>query len=152
MRSMIQTTLLILLLGINVALGQTNGFCTLAWADEFNTLTSDWTKDETCYGGGNNEMECYTARDKNVFIDNGALVLKAYRETYTGSQSGCTDIQGCTWTKPYTSGRVNTAASKSFLWTIRSESQASLRNSAVACNLVATHRLLLWRMGCFWRD
>jgi beta-glucanase (GH16 family) len=117
MRSMIiQTTLLILLLGINVALGQANGFCNLVWADEFNTLSSDWTKEQTCYGGGNNEMECYTARDKNVFIDNGALVLKAYRETYTGSQSGCTDTQGCTWTKPYTSGRVNTAASKSFLY------------------------------------
>lgn len=114
MRSMIRTTLLTLLLGINVALGQTNGFCTLAWADEFNTLSSDWTKEQTCYGGGNNEMQCYTARDKNIFIDNGALVLKAYRETYTGSPNGCTDVQGCTWTKPYTSGRVNTARSKSF--------------------------------------
>jgi beta-glucanase (GH16 family) len=60
-------------------------------------------------------MQCYTARDKNIYIENGALVLKAYRETYTGSQSGCTDINGCTWTKPYTSGRVNTASSKSFL-------------------------------------
>jgi beta-glucanase (GH16 family) len=105
-----------MLLGFNLALGQANGFCTLAWSDEFNTLSSDWTKEQTCYGGGNNEMECYTARPKNVFIDNGVLVLRAYRETYTGSQSGCTDSQGCTWTKPYTSGKVNTAASRSFLY------------------------------------
>jgi beta-glucanase (GH16 family) len=112
---MIRTTLL-MLLGFNLALGQTNGFCTLAWSDEFNTLSSDWRKDQTCYGGGNNELECYTTRDKNVFIDNGVLVLRAYRETWTGSQSGCTDTQGCTWTKPYTSGKVNTAASRSFLY------------------------------------
>jgi len=107
----------ILLLGIHMALGQTNGFCNLVWSDEFNgnSLSSDWTKEVTCNGGGNNELECYTARDKNVYLQNGVLVLHAYRETYTGSQSGCTDTSGCTNTQSYTSGRVNTANSHSFL-------------------------------------
>lgn len=110
--------MILLLLGINMALGQTNGYCNLVWSDEFNgpTVSSDWTKEATCYGGGNNELECYTPRDKNIYIENGALVLHAYPETYTGSQQGCTDSQGCTWTKPYTSGRVNTAATKSFTY------------------------------------
>lgn len=104
--------LLVVSLGLSLTLAQTNGFCNLVWNDEFDgpTLdTSKWQKEANCHGGGNNELQCYTARDKNVYMEDGKLVLKAYKERYTGTQAGCTDTQGCTNTKDFTSGRVRSA-------------------------------------------
>jgi len=96
--------------------GQTNGYCNLVWNDEFSGTqldTTKWTKEVTCSGGGNGELQCYTPRAKNIFLEDGSLVLKAFKETYTGTQQGCTDSNGCTDTKQFTSGRVNTASSPS---------------------------------------
>jgi len=117
----------LLALGLSLAQASTNGFCNLVWSDEFSgpNVASHWQKDRACHGGGNNEMQCYTDRAKNIFIEDGKLVLKAFRETYTGSWSGCTNDYGCDWTKPYTSGRLNTRNSAS--WTYgRFETRAKL--------------------------
>lgn len=75
----------------------------LTWSDEFNGLadespdTSKWNFNiGTGQGGwGNQELQYYTNRPKNVSMDGeGNLVITTYRESYAGS--------------PFTSARINT--------------------------------------------
>lgn len=74
----------------------------LVWSDEFNDSTgtspdsTKWTFDLGNNGGwGNQELEYYTNRPKNVSMDgNGNLMLTAYSESYGGSS--------------FTSGRIKT--------------------------------------------
>lgn len=85
----------------------------LVWADEFdgNDLDfSKWEIEESCWGGGNSERQCYTNRFKNVEVVNGVLRLKAYRETVTGPEfpQGYPDGRGRQITQKYTSGKVRT--------------------------------------------
>ena len=58
----------------------------LVWADEFDgeALDPAWNRIEDCWGGGNDERQCYTARPENVAIEDGMLVLTALEESYTG--------------------------------------------------------------------
>lgn len=75
----------------------------LAWADEFNGTeinTSDWTHEIGGHGWGNNELEYYTDRADNSFISEGALVIEAKKENFSGSQ--------------YTSARMITKDKKTF--------------------------------------
>jgi len=70
---------------------------TLSWSDEFNGATLDQTKwgyDTGGGGWGNGELEYYTSRTNNVYLQNGNLVVEAIQEPYLGSQ--------------YTSGRILT--------------------------------------------
>ncbi len=70
---------------------------TLAWADEFNGTaldTSKWNIEVNGNGGGNNELQYYTARQENIRVTGGELVIEARREAYMGKQ--------------YTSGRITT--------------------------------------------
>jgi len=69
----------------------------LVWQDEFNGNSLDTTKwqyEVDCNGGGNNELQCYTNRNSNVQVKDGALHITARPENYANKQ--------------YTSGRVNT--------------------------------------------
>lgn len=73
------------------------GGWTLAWADEFNGTsldTSKWNIEVNGNGGGNNELQYYTARQENIRVTGGELVIEARREAYLGKQ--------------YTSGRITT--------------------------------------------
>ena len=59
----------------------------LVWADEFEGSTLDlskWSYNVDCWGGGNNERQCYTDRQENVAVDNGILKIKAIKEKYRG--------------------------------------------------------------------
>src|SRR5262245_66385774 len=62
----------------------------LVWRDEFNGPTGSavdpakWVSETGGGGWGNNELEYYTNRPVNAHIENGALVISALRETYTG--------------------------------------------------------------------
>src|SRR5689334_124897 len=63
----------------------------LVWSDEFDGAAKappDQKKWGFVTGGGgwgNNELEYYTSRTKNAFLDgNGKLVIQAFRENYTG--------------------------------------------------------------------
>ena len=65
----------------------------LVWADEFDaeSITHNWTPqvgDGTAYGipsgWGNNELQYYTERPENAFIDDGKLVIEAIKEDYKG--------------------------------------------------------------------
>ena len=78
----------------------------LAWSDEFNGPEIDRTKwdfdrgsgmmanGEWLAGWGNNELEFYTPRPENAFINEGMLHLRAVKESYKGCQ--------------YTSARIKT--------------------------------------------
>jgi beta-glucanase (GH16 family) len=64
---------------------------TLRWADEFDGDAgsvpdqSKWNYDVGGNGWGNNELETYTRRTDNAFLDgNGHLVIKLIKETFTG--------------------------------------------------------------------
>ena len=74
---------------------------TLVWQDEFNGPAIDlshWTHEVNAWGGGNNELQYYTARPQNSFIQDGKLVIRAIKETFTGPEG----------TRGYTSARLNT--------------------------------------------
>lgn len=70
----------------------------LVWHDEFAGTavdTSKWSYEVNGDGGGNNELQYYTARAQNSFVTNGVLVIQALQESYLG--------------KSYTSARMRTA-------------------------------------------
>lgn len=63
---------------------------TLVWSDEFSGPTVDssiWTFNTGGSGFGNGELQYYTARPENVYIDNGNLVIEARRESYLGDKA-----------------------------------------------------------------
>lgn len=78
---------------------------TLAWSDEFSGPDgsapdpSKWTYDLGGGGWGNNELESYTNRLENSYIDGGNLVIQALKESYTGPDGVA---------RNYTSARLKT--------------------------------------------
>lgn len=90
-----------------------NGDWQLAWSDEFNGSagtgvdTNKWVYETGGGGWGNGELENYTNRTDNVYMEqdpnnanNRFLVIKAIQEAYGGNQ--------------YTSGRIKTQGKFSF--------------------------------------
>lgn len=56
---------------------------TLVWEDEFDGEAIDpdkWEHEVNCWGGGNNEAQCYTDDPANSFVDNGFLHITARYE------------------------------------------------------------------------
>ena len=73
----------------------------LIWNDEFSGTEIDaskWEHEVNASGGGNNELQYYTDRKVNSFIEDGALVIQALKEQYTGPEG----------TRSYTSARLRT--------------------------------------------
>ena len=69
----------------------------LVWNDEFSDKNIDqtkWSHEVNGDGGGNNELQYYTARAENSHIENGNLIIEARKESYLG--------------KNYTSARMRT--------------------------------------------
>jgi beta-glucanase (GH16 family) len=59
----------------------------LVWADEFDGTALDrskWAPEESCWGGGNFERQCYTDRPDNIVVADGLLLLKTKKERFTG--------------------------------------------------------------------
>lgn len=53
------------------------------WRDDFNGRELDWTKwtvEENGHGGGNNELQYYLDRPRNLRVEGGHLILEAHRE------------------------------------------------------------------------
>lgn len=77
----------------------------LTWSDEFDEPkgspadSSKWSFDIGGNGWGNNELETYTSRTTNSYVENGRLVIKALKENFTGPDS---------ITRNYTSARLLT--------------------------------------------
>lgn len=85
----------------------------LVWADEFNSGTLDrskWAPEVSCWGGGNEERQCYTDRPDNIQISDGHLKLIAKPEKYTGPlyPQERRRFDAARATKHYTSGKVRT--------------------------------------------
>ncbi len=73
----------------------------LVWHDEFeneNIDLSKWEFEVNAAGGGNNELQYYTDRSENAYIESGKLVIKAIHSTYTGDDG----------VRDYTSARIRT--------------------------------------------
>ncbi|MEQ8818910.1 MAG: family 16 glycosylhydrolase [Sumerlaeia bacterium] len=87
------------------ALAQGDGW-QLVWQDEFDGPGIDaakWTHEVNAWGGGNNELQFYTARPQNSFVQDGKLILRAIRENYTAVDPS-DNVQK---TRLYTSARLN---------------------------------------------
>ena len=73
----------------------------LVWNDEFEGEAIDlskWEFEVNAQGGGNNELQYYTSRSENAFINDDKLVIQALAGTYTS--------EGIT--RDYTSARMRT--------------------------------------------
>jgi beta-glucanase (GH16 family) len=73
----------------------------LTWHDEFEGDAVDASKWTVVTGGngfGNHELEYYTARPRNLTVENGMLVIQALKESYTGPDGV---------TRGYTSARLH---------------------------------------------
>lgn len=82
----------------------------LVWNDEFDgdeINPHKWNHEENCWGGGNNEQQCYTDRKVNSFVDNGVLHIVAKKGSYSGANNPDGNNAAKT-TLPYTSARLNT--------------------------------------------
>ncbi len=69
----------------------------LVWHDEFDSSGIDlskWNFEVNGNGGGNNELQYYTANPQNAYVDSGCLVIQALAQSYLG--------------KDYTSARMTT--------------------------------------------
>jgi beta-glucanase (GH16 family) len=77
----------------------------LVWSDEFNAAdgsvpdASKWAIQAGGNGWGNNELEYYTTRLRNVQVSGGNLVITAMKENYTGPDGV---------SRNYTSARLQT--------------------------------------------
>lgn len=59
----------------------------LVWSDEFDGDALDmsrWTFDIDCWGGGNNERQCYTDKEENVSLRDGFLRITALKKRARG--------------------------------------------------------------------
>ena len=72
----------------------------LVWSDEFNGSKLDygkWGVSVDAFGGGNQEMQLYTDRAKNVRVENGKLIIEAHRDNQTYRARK----------RPFSSGRIS---------------------------------------------
>lgn len=94
----------------------------LVWSDEFDGAelnTDAWNRIADCWGGGNEERQCYTDRAENISLEDGMLVITAHDEEFTGRAfpqrggppDGDPDAQA---TKPFTSGKLTTQGNASW--------------------------------------
>ena len=85
----------------------------LVWADEFDGKELDrakWKPEIACWGGGNQERQCYTDRPANVSVEGGILRLKARMEKFTGPDRPpeIAEDPNPRKTQKYTSGKIRT--------------------------------------------
>lgn len=88
----------------------------LAWSDEFDGDEIDrskWGFDINCWGGGNNERQCYTDAKENASLRDGKLVITAIKEEASGyalSEHMRADAEDpdAQQSKPFTSARMVT--------------------------------------------
>ena len=86
---------------------------TLVWSDEFDGDALDrtkWAPEESCWGGGNAERQCYTDREENIQVADGTLRLVARPERYRGPlhPPELSHLGRSTKRQRYTSGKLRT--------------------------------------------
>lgn len=85
----------------------------LVWSDEFNGSEIDrkkWQAEKSCWGGGNNERQCYTDRPKNIRVSGGFLHITAHEERFTGPEHPpeIASMPNPKKRQPFTSGKIRT--------------------------------------------
>ena len=88
----------------------------MVWSDEFDGAVIDrakWAFDVDCWGGGNEERQCYVDDPANASIEDGKLVITARKQEHTGPAypphiKGSMDDPDALATKPFTSARLAT--------------------------------------------
>ena len=88
----------------------------LVWVDEFDgdAINQDhWSYEVDCWGGGNQERQCYTDSPENISIKDGSLNITALRQTMRGPafpprMRTTPERAEETKTQKYTSGRIRT--------------------------------------------
>lgn len=85
----------------------------LVWSDEFDGTKLDskkWKPEKSCWGGGNQERQCYTGRKENIRVADGFLHLIAREERFTGPDRPpeIASMPNPNVTQPFTSGKVRT--------------------------------------------
>ena len=96
----------------------------LVWSDEFDGASLDaakWNLADNCWGGGNEERQCYTPAPANHRVADGLLSIIARRETHSGpafppDQRTTPDKRQATNTKPFTSARLSTDGKAGWLY------------------------------------
>ena len=85
----------------------------MVWQDEFDGSSVDstkWSFAVDCYGGGNDEAQCYTDRAENASVADGLLTITAHKETFSGPAVNDADPnyspQDTSKTLNYTSARL----------------------------------------------
>ncbi len=88
---------------------------TLVWSDEFDSETintDNWSHEVNCAGGGNNELQCYTAREENSYVEDGHLHIVARQENFSGpgifDDDPAYNPDDTSVTRDYTSARLRT--------------------------------------------
>ena len=99
---------------------------TLVWSEEFDgdgLDASRWNYEVDCWGGGNDERQCYTRRPENVAVADGLLTITARMENAVGPalpprlREGLPEDEAkATKAQPFTSGRINTQGKADFLY------------------------------------
>ncbi|MDP8242966.1 MAG: glycoside hydrolase family 16 protein [Candidatus Hinthialibacter antarcticus] len=87
----------------------------LVWSDEFDGESLNLDKWEALFdvsGGGNNELQFYTRREKNVRIEDGVLFIEAHHQQFTGVDTR----SGKEKTRDYTSARIRTKGKGDWLY------------------------------------
>lgn len=103
----------------------------LIWQDEFEgdkVDLSKWSMEVNCWGGGNNERQCYTDQPQNFVFEDGVLHIVAIKGEHTGPQ----DIEDSpnydpekVRTLPFSSGRLRSKNKGDWLYG-RFEARAKL--------------------------
>ena len=79
----------------------------LIWQDEFDGSSLDenkWNFEEDCWGGGNNERQCYTKSKRNVSVSDGTLKITALKKV----------TKGFAWPKAWRQGEGTIRGKKRF--------------------------------------
>lgn len=88
----------------------------LIWSDEFEGAVIDplkWNFETDCWGGGNDEKQCYTDSPHNAYVKDGILHIVAFKEAAEGPTLPkhmrlTQEDQNKKAQKPFTSARLNT--------------------------------------------
>lgn len=83
----------------------------LVWSDEFEGSSIDinkWSFEKNCWGGGNNELQCYVENDRNAYVVDGKLHIVALKESTDGPSLNEEDpgYPGVSVTRDYSSARL----------------------------------------------
>jgi len=93
-----------------------NGWA-LVWRDEFDGTEIDkakWEHEVNCWGGGNNEDQCYVNESKNAFVEAGQLHVRVLGDSPSGPEGGGSDNPANVVTRGHSSARLRTKGKADF--------------------------------------